>query len=244
MEALGPADPDLDVEVIALADGFYRALGLSRLRRCTLNSMGDGTLPPGLPRRCCAGYLAERRGPAVRRARASASRPTRCGSSTASGPSAGPPPPRRPGFVDHLCEDCAPHFDRVQRGPARRSASPSRSTTAWSGASTTTPGPPSSSPRRRSTRPRTPSGAAAATTAWSRCWAARPPRASASASASSGSCWPATPKGSFAVDPPPLDVFVVDVTGGEAARDLTRGAPAGRPARRPGLRRPLDASPR
>ena len=44
-------------------------------------------------------------------------------------------------------------------------------------------------------RPERASAAAAATTAWSRCWGARPPRASASASASSGCCWPATPRG-------------------------------------------------
>ena len=46
-------------------------------------------------------------------------------------------------------------------------------------------------------------------------------RASASASASSACCWPATPRACFAVDAPAPDVFVVDVTGGEAARDVT-----------------------
>ena len=100
-------------------------------------------------------------------------------------------------------------------------ACPTSSTTAWSAASTTTPGPPSSSPRTPWSRPRTASAAAAATTGWSRCWAVRPPRASGSASASSGSCWPATPKACFPVAPAPLDAFVVDVTGGTAARDLT-----------------------
>ena len=40
VEALGVDDPDIDVEVIALADGFYRALGLDRFK-LLLNSMGD-----------------------------------------------------------------------------------------------------------------------------------------------------------------------------------------------------------
>ena len=39
-EVLGVDDPDVDVEVIALAHGFYRALGLAR-RHPVLNSMGD-----------------------------------------------------------------------------------------------------------------------------------------------------------------------------------------------------------
>jgi histidyl-tRNA synthetase len=40
VEVLGIDDPDVDVEVIALADGFYRALGLSRYT-LLLNSLGD-----------------------------------------------------------------------------------------------------------------------------------------------------------------------------------------------------------
>ena len=40
VEALGVDDPDIDVEVIVLADGFYRALGLDRFK-LLLNSMGD-----------------------------------------------------------------------------------------------------------------------------------------------------------------------------------------------------------
>jgi histidyl-tRNA synthetase len=39
-EVLGPPDPDIDVEVIALAHGFYRDLGLKRVS-LQLNSMGD-----------------------------------------------------------------------------------------------------------------------------------------------------------------------------------------------------------
>ena len=40
VEVLGVDDPDIDVEVIALADGFYRELGLRRYR-LSVNSMGD-----------------------------------------------------------------------------------------------------------------------------------------------------------------------------------------------------------
>jgi histidyl-tRNA synthetase len=40
VEVLGPADPDIDVEVIALEHGFYRDLGLRRYR-LLVNSMGD-----------------------------------------------------------------------------------------------------------------------------------------------------------------------------------------------------------
>ncbi len=52
-EAIGSADPDLDVEVIALQHDFYRVLGLSRLS-LRLNSMGS----PG-DRQAYAGLLAE-----------------------------------------------------------------------------------------------------------------------------------------------------------------------------------------
>lgn len=40
VEALGTDDPDVDVEVIALAHGFFRDLGLQRFR-LMINSMGD-----------------------------------------------------------------------------------------------------------------------------------------------------------------------------------------------------------
>jgi histidyl-tRNA synthetase len=42
VEVLGPPDPEIDVEVIALAQGFYRDLGLKRVS-LTINSMGDDT---------------------------------------------------------------------------------------------------------------------------------------------------------------------------------------------------------
>lgn len=44
-EVLGVDDPDVDVEVIALAHGFYRDLGLTRVR-LLVNSMGDAASRP------------------------------------------------------------------------------------------------------------------------------------------------------------------------------------------------------
>jgi histidyl-tRNA synthetase len=44
-EVLGVDDPDVDVEVIDLAHGFYRDLGLTKVR-LLLNSMGDATSRP------------------------------------------------------------------------------------------------------------------------------------------------------------------------------------------------------
>jgi histidyl-tRNA synthetase len=44
-EVLGVDDPAVDVEVIALADGFYRELGLKRVQ-LVVNSMGDHTSRP------------------------------------------------------------------------------------------------------------------------------------------------------------------------------------------------------
>ena len=122
-------------------------------------------------------------------------RPTRSGSSTASAPACREATADAPALVDHLCDPCRSHFDRVQAG-LTASGVPYR------------PRPPPGPGvrllhphhvrvllRRPRRRPRTASAAVAATTAWSRCWVVRRRRASASASASSGSCWPATPRG-------------------------------------------------
>jgi histidyl-tRNA synthetase len=45
-EVLGVEDPDIDVEVIALAHGFYQAIGLEQVS-LLLNSMGDDDSRPG-----------------------------------------------------------------------------------------------------------------------------------------------------------------------------------------------------
>src|ERR1017187_66879 len=59
VEALGPHDPDLDVEVIALAHGLFGSLGLTDYA-LKLNSMGDGECRPAYIE-LLRSYLADRR---------------------------------------------------------------------------------------------------------------------------------------------------------------------------------------
>ena len=113
VEALGPADPDLDVEVVALADGFFRSLGLTAFGLC-INSMGDDICRPAYLD-LLTDYLSERRDQLCdeHRARLEAN-PLRaldckrdaCRDATRDAP----------GFADHLCDDCAAHFARVRQG--------------------------------------------------------------------------------------------------------------------------------
>ena len=60
-------------------------------------------------------------------------------------------------------------------------------------------------------------GGEGATTAWSNSSAASPPAASVSAAASSGSCSPWRPRAHRSLLSRPLEVFVVDITGEDAA---------------------------
>jgi histidyl-tRNA synthetase len=113
LEALGTEDPDLDAEVIALADGFLRRLGLQRLT-LLLNSMGD--------RRCRPAYvellrrsLADRRQELCEEHRQryelnplrvlDCKRPE-CRAVTADVPL----------LADHLCDECRAHLARVRQG--------------------------------------------------------------------------------------------------------------------------------
>src|SRR5437762_10867473 len=59
IEALGTDDPELDVEIIALASGVYRDVGLSQIR-LLLNSLGDGVCRPAYLEALRA-FLTERR---------------------------------------------------------------------------------------------------------------------------------------------------------------------------------------
>ncbi len=160
-------DPDLDVEVIALAWQFYAALGLRRRRVCSLNSLGDATCRPAY-RQALLEPSSQPPRSALRRAPPRVRRTTRCGSSTARSRSAWRPPPTHRASSTTCATPVAAHFERVHDGLARRSESPTSSTPAWCGASTTTPAPRSSSPGWPSSRPRTRSAAAAATTGWPR----------------------------------------------------------------------------
>jgi histidyl-tRNA synthetase len=113
VEALGPADPDLDVEVIGLADGFFRSLGLARFA-LRLNSMGDDTCRPAYLA-LLTDYLVARRDQLCDehrdRLEANPLRALDCKRDACRAATDG-----APGFADHLCEPCTGHFARVRAG--------------------------------------------------------------------------------------------------------------------------------
>ena len=113
VEVLGTDDPDLDVEVISLAHDFYAALGL-RAFRLRLNSLGDATCRPA--------YLAELRDYLAAMA------PTLCGEHAevwdrnplrvldCKRPECVEATTDAPRLMAHLCEACRAHFARVTEG--------------------------------------------------------------------------------------------------------------------------------
>jgi histidyl-tRNA synthetase len=113
IEALGSDDADLDVEVISLQANFYAALGLQRVL-LILNSLGDPNCRPQYLE-ALGTYLAERTSSLCdeHRERA-AENPLRvldckrkqCVEATRNAPRT----------IDHLCGPCRDHFDRVQFG--------------------------------------------------------------------------------------------------------------------------------
>ncbi len=113
VEVLGPADPDLDVEVVGLADGFYRSLGLERFA-LRVNSMGDDVCRPAYLA-LLTDYLAARRDRLCDehrdRLEANPLRALDCKRDACRDATDG-----APGFADHLCEPCAAHFARVREG--------------------------------------------------------------------------------------------------------------------------------
>ena len=113
VEALGPADADLDVEVVSLAHDFFAGLGLREVT-LKLHSMGDGACKPGYVALLGA-FLAERADQLCEAHRARhLENPLRvldcktpeCRAATADAPR----------FFDHLCDPCAAHFARVRAG--------------------------------------------------------------------------------------------------------------------------------
>ncbi|HEX7169128.1 MAG TPA: histidine--tRNA ligase, partial [Acidimicrobiales bacterium] len=113
LEVLGTDDPDLDVEVIALAAGLYRALGLQRVT-LRLTSLGDGACRPAYRDELLA-FLTARRDQLCEEHRDRIElNPLRvldckrdpCVTATAEAPR----------MVDRLCGECQAHFDRVRRG--------------------------------------------------------------------------------------------------------------------------------
>jgi len=115
VEALGTEDPDLDVEVIGLLDGFYRAIGLTGVA-LRINSLGDAVCRPGY-RALLAAYLAERADQLCdehrERYRDNPLRVLDCKRPACLAATAG-----APFQADHLCEACAAHFRRVRDGLA------------------------------------------------------------------------------------------------------------------------------
>ncbi len=113
IEAIGSDDPDLDVEVITLLDGFLRSLGLHRFR-VLLNSLGDRACRPAYLDALTT-YLRSHEADLTEQSRATlATNPLRVLDSKRA-----PDQPildGAPRMVDHLCSDCSVHFDRVQEG--------------------------------------------------------------------------------------------------------------------------------
>jgi len=113
VEALGPADPDLDVEVITLAWELFRAVGLARIR-LRLTSLGDDACRPAY-RDALVAHLGARRDELCDehrdRVEANPLRVLDCKRDPCR--KAGADAPR---MLDRLCDACAAHFDRVQAG--------------------------------------------------------------------------------------------------------------------------------
>jgi histidyl-tRNA synthetase len=113
LEAIGTADPDIDVEVIALQHDFYKELGLAKVT-LKLNSLGDATCRPAY-RQLLLDYLTEHQAELCDEHKATiADNPLRvldckreaCIKATE----------HAPFQVDHLCADCKQHLDRVTQG--------------------------------------------------------------------------------------------------------------------------------
>jgi histidyl-tRNA synthetase len=113
VEALGTDDPDLDVEVIALAWGLYADAGLTRVR-LLLNSLGDPTCRPAYLDLLRA-YLLEHRDELCdehkNRIEENPLRVLDCKRESCVAVTEG-----APRMVDHLCDACAAHFTRVRDG--------------------------------------------------------------------------------------------------------------------------------
>jgi histidyl-tRNA synthetase len=113
VEALGTEDPDLDVEVVALAARFFAGLGLTRVE-LKLNSMGDAACRPAYIDSLRA-YLAEHRDELCdehsERYAANPLRVLDCKNEACVRATEG-----APRLLDSLCGPCAEHFGRVRSG--------------------------------------------------------------------------------------------------------------------------------
>ena len=224
VEALGTEDPDLDVEVIALAAGFYADLGLRRID-LAVNSMGCAEDRPRYVAALRA-FLAEHAGGALRRAPGALRRQPAAGprlqETGVSGrdrgrPDAGRLPgrglrrPLRPGAGRP--RRAAASAYRIEPRLVRGLDYYTRTTFEFAGLALDAA--------------QNAVGGGGRYDGLSRPSAGRRHRVSASASGSRGCCWPATPRAASPSSRRPADAFVVDLTGGEEARDLVeelRGA--------------------
>jgi histidyl-tRNA synthetase len=113
VEVLGVADPDADVEVIALAAAFFGEAGVAQYD-LQVNSIGDATCRPAY-RQALLEYL-EAQAPRLRdehreRFRDNPLRVLDCKDEACRAVAADAPK-----ITDHLCAECKAHFDAVQAG--------------------------------------------------------------------------------------------------------------------------------
>jgi histidyl-tRNA synthetase len=109
IEAVGGDDPALDAEVIALADEAYRSLGLRRYR-LDLTSLGCAQCRPGY-RNTLMGFLGRVKLDEATQVRAQVN-PLRILDDKR--PEVQEQLSDAPLMVDHLCADCASHYDSVR----------------------------------------------------------------------------------------------------------------------------------
>ncbi|MDQ3569908.1 MAG: histidine--tRNA ligase [Actinomycetota bacterium] len=115
IEALGSDDADLDAEVVFLAWSFYAALGLNRVR-LRLTSLGDATCRPAYREELRAHLAARRDGLCEEHRQRIDDNPLRvldCKREACREASA-----EAPRMLAHLCDECGRHFDRVTTGLA------------------------------------------------------------------------------------------------------------------------------
>jgi histidyl-tRNA synthetase len=113
VEAVGTMDPDLDVEVVALLDGFFRALGL-RQYRLLLNSLGDPA-SRATYLDVLRSFLEQHSGDLSAQARATlAVNPLRVLDSKRKEDA--DVIAAAPRMIDHLSDEAGKHFERVQSG--------------------------------------------------------------------------------------------------------------------------------
>jgi histidyl-tRNA synthetase len=113
LEAIGSADPDVDVEVIVTAWDLYKALGISRIR-LDITSLGDEKCRPAY-RQLLLDFLADKTLCDEHRATdVATTNPLRV--LDCKKPACVEATQDAPAQVDHLCDECQAHFERVTEG--------------------------------------------------------------------------------------------------------------------------------